>query len=450
MNGSTAPRARRFVAVADSDSYVKWAAYLLGGVHCAHVRILLVRTPLTVSAEQERAALVGSGLSPDDVERVDYKDLKRRLAALEPDAVVVAGRGPFVRLAMQQIDALAKRPVVITGLPGMAIPAQRGALHYRQRADIFLVHSRRERRAFTDLASHMDVAMRFGLASLPYALPHHNLARKGTDIVFAAQAIVPRSHAERLRLADILRRTALAHPDRRIVIKLRSRADAGERETHHDEDAFPDLFAELGGRPVNVVYSHASMAHALASAEGLVTVSSTAAIEAIAMGVPVLALDTFGVSKPLLNTVFNGSGLFGSEDDLLLMRFRHPDRDWAKRNYFHDEAKSTWLEEVDYLISERQAGRLPLPPASRALGGAMRRAWDRKSMLGSLDRTVTGALALAIGMPARAALLAARKRRSAQGQFSWQEPESDITVAPAPTQEPLIRERPKLRLSAGV
>jgi hypothetical protein len=450
MTGSLSSHSRRFVAIADSDSYVKWAASLLGGVHCAHVRVLLVRTPLTVSAEQERAALVGSGLSSHDIERVHYNDLVHRLEALQPDAVFVAGRGPFVRIAMHQIDAMATRPVVVTGLPGMSIPAQRGAVHYRRRADLFLVHSRRERRAFSDLAAHMAVPMRFGLASLPYALPHHNLAREGTDIVFAAQAIVPRERAERLRLADILRRTALAHPDRRIVIKLRSRAEAGELETHHDEASFPDLFAELGGRPANVVYSHASMAHALASAEGLVTVSSTAAIEAIAMGVPVLALDTFGVSKPLLNTVFTDSGLFGDEDDLLLLRFRHPSPEWAERNYFHDESKSTWLDEVDYLVAERQAGRLPVPPAVKAVGGSMRLAWERKSMLGSLDRSATGALALAIGMPARAALLAMRRSTGTPGPFSWHEPESDITVTPAPTQEPLIRERPKLRQSAAV
>ncbi|MGZ0710641.1 DUF6716 putative glycosyltransferase (plasmid) [Coraliomargarita sp. W4R53] len=446
MSGSIASRQRRFVAIADSDSYVKWSAALLGGVHCADVRILLVRTPLTVSAEQERAALVGSGLSEADVERVNYENLAERLTLMDADAVFVAGRGPFVRLTMRQVDRLVKRPVVVTGMPGMSIPAQRAALHYRRCADLFLVHSKRERRAFTDLAEHMRVTMRFGLASLPYARAYPGEgAGTGTDIVFAAQAIVPRKLEERVYLAEILRRTALAHPDRRVIVKLRSRQDAGELETHHVEDSFPELLSSLGALPSNIVYSHDSMTNALSGAKGLVTVSSSAAIEALAMGVPVIALDTFGVSKLNLNTVFAGSGLLAGEDELLLLRFRLPTSQWAKRNYFHSEAKSTWLSDVDYLIDERRAGRLLIPVAPRRMGDALRHAWDRKSMLGSVDRSASGAIALALGVPLRAVALRLRARRSSAGQYSWSESDSDFTLTPSPTTEPLLREKAKVK-----
>ncbi|BDV30050.1 DUF6716 putative glycosyltransferase [Microbacterium terricola] len=426
----------RVVAIADADSYVKWAAALLGSVGRAQSRMALVRTPLTVSAEQERAALAGSGVSSTQVERVEYRDLGGWLGDVAPEVVVIAGRGPFVRTVMEQVRTLHPRPVVVTGLPGMSIPAQRGAVHYRRETDLFVVHSRREKRAFRDLAERMGVPLRIGLATLPFA--QSSVVRHGgDDLVFAAQAVVPREREDRLRLADILRRAAVAHPDKRVVVKLRSRPEIGENETHYDAAPYPELFHELGELPRNLVFSHEPMVEALAGAEGLVTVSSTAAIEAIARGVPVIAVDTFGISKANLNTVFAGSGVLGDVEDVVERRFRHPAVEWVRDNYFHDPARSTWWHDVEELVEARRAGTLVSPPAPRLRGGRLRTAWDRKAVLGVHDRTVSGWLALRLGMPARSALLWARSLRGNTGKFSWTETETDITLTPALHLEPL-------------
>lgn len=432
---------RRFVAIADSDSYVKWAAALLGSLTDVDARVLLVRTPLTVSAEQERAALAGSGLEPARVEVTDYPAVSDRVRELAPDAVFVAGRGPFVRIVMRAISAVSPRPVVVVGLPGMSIPAQRGAVHYRRDADLFLVHSRRELRAFSDLAGRMGVPMRFALATLPFARPRQRSAPAGHDLVFAAQAVVPRALEDRRELADILRRAALANPLRRVVVKLRSRAELGERETHHEIAGYPELIAELGERPANLVFSYASMRSALETAEGLVTVSSTAAIEAVAQGVPVLALDTFGISKANLNTVFAASGLLGDASDVIARRFRQPSAQWVNDNYFHSDEGWTWVRDVDELVDARRARRLAQRTAPRGVGGSLREAWDRKVVLGSLDRTMSGTIALLIGTPLRWGILTLRKRRSPAGAHTWAESGTDITLSPAPHQEPLRRER---------
>ena len=58
----------RVVAIADADSFVKWAASLLGAVPGLRPHLLLVRTPLTASVDQQRTALAvgavveGSGI----------------------------------------------------------------------------------------------------------------------------------------------------------------------------------------------------------------------------------------------------------------------------------------------------------------------------------------------------------------------------------------------------
>ncbi|PMC03931.1 hypothetical protein CJ226_07850 [Microbacterium sp. UMB0228] len=467
----TAGAGMRVVGIADADSFVKWAASLLGSVPDLRAQLLLVRTQLTVSAAQERAALAGTGLSADAVTRLDFDRVREWLEAQRPDVVLLAGRGPFVRLLGRVVDALPHRPVTVSGLPGMAIPAQRGALDYRRHSDLLIVHSHRERRAFAELGARIGVRTPLALATLPFARGRERwggsrlresaaagglsggaggialaerpvggtpgaVRRPGaTDVVFAAQALVPRRPEERAAIAALLVRAAEADPSRRVVVKLRSRP--GEAETHLDRDPYTRLFA--GGRPANLVFSHAPMATALESAAGLVTVSSTAAVEALAHGVPVIALDRFGVHKSLLNTVFVGSGLLGGAGEVVAGRFRHPHPSWLRDNYFHPEAESDWWDRVQELVALRRAGALPHRRVPAARGGVFHEAWHRASVLGRADRSLTGGLALAAGVPVTHALSALRASRRRTGQDTWADPTTDYTLEPNPFQDSIRR-----------
>ncbi|WP_406247942.1 DUF6716 putative glycosyltransferase [Microbacterium sp. M] len=502
----------RVVAIADADSFVKWSASLLAGVDGIRRHLLIVSTPLTVSREQERTALAGTGFTDAEVTRLSFDEVRGWLAGHQPDAVVLAGRGAFVRLIGGQIDRLDKRPVVVGGLPGMSIPAQRGALEYRKHCDLVVLHSHRERRAFAELGRRIGVDVPLGLATLPYAARSErpssveraaptSFAERGapssfveraeraetgsqsrtrfgsvgsavlaqraggmsgsavlaggaggasastvhtkergetqatlrppaTDLVFAAQAMVPVERHERSVIAEILVRAAEADPRRRVVVKLRSRD--GEAETHLERDAYADLFRS---RPSNLVFSYEPMARALERAEGLVTVSSTAAIEALAAGVPVIALDTFGVRKSLLNTVFIGSGLLGGGEEVVRRQFRHPHPGWMWDNYFHPTPDSGWWADVEKLIAQRRAGALAPRPVPPPRGGALHAAWHRKSVLGSTDRSLTGAVALAVGAPLVRSILS-RRRASAD---TWSETGTDFTLEPAPHVDSLRR-----------
>ncbi|MFJ6677983.1 DUF6716 putative glycosyltransferase [Microbacterium sp. NPDC091382] len=427
----------RVVAIADADSFVKWSAALIDSAPSVDPHLVLVQTPLVVSVAQEHAALAGTGIRPEAVTRIAYNDLSGWLSTDRPDVVVIAGRGPFVRLVMRQIDRVAPRPVVVSGLPGMSIPAQRGAALYRRHCDLMVLHSKRELRAFRQLAGRLGVTMRFGLATLPFARPAAE-ATGGTDLVFAAQAIVPREPEERRQLAELLRAAALADPTRRVVLKLRSRPELGEVETHFERTELTDL---LRDRPDNLVFSHEPMSRALETAEGLVTISSTAAVEAMAMGVPVIALTTFGVSKTHLNTVFNGSGVQGSAEDVIARRFRHPHPGWMADNYFHDPSESTWWSDVERLVDTRRRGVLAPRFVPTARGGALHEAWQRKAVLGYRDRSLLGAVALSVGAPLVWGILSARKVLGRRGAESWSDDGSDITVTPARYQDPIVRPR---------
>lgn len=475
----------RVVAIADADSFVKWSAALLDAVPDAvHRHMLLVRTPLTVSREQEHMALAGTSFGDGSVTRVGFDEVAGWLAGHLPDVVVLAGRGPFVRLVARVIDSLARRPVVVSGLPGMSIPAQRGALEYRRESDLLVLHSHREIRAFEALGDRLGMVVPMALATLPYArtgsqvatgsgvatgsrgaggsgvaigsrvggramdavgaAPGHVAAggttalaerdRRGTDLVFAAQALVPAERQEREALGEILRRAAAARPNRRVVVKLRSRP--GEVETHLERDAYAEL---LANRPANLVFSYEPMALALSRAEGLVTVSSTAAVEAIARGIPVIALDTFGVTKPLLNTVFAGSGLLAGADDVIARRFRHPKPDWLHDNYFHAPVESDWWERVQELVALRRGGVLPAKVVPSGRAGALHAAWHRKSVLGSADRSLAGRLALGIGAPLVQGIVGLRRARGRAGEDTWADTTTDYTLEPTPHRDPVRR-----------
>ena len=164
------PRPLRIVGLADTDSFVKWGAALLGSVAGdADAELLIVETGLVVSATQQAAALARSGLDPDRVHRVAYDEIAAILAERAPDVVLVAARGPVVRVLIRTVAGLEPRPVIVSGLPGISIPATTAAIVHRMQCDLFVLHSLREVEAFTALARRRGIPQQFGLSRLPFA-----------------------------------------------------------------------------------------------------------------------------------------------------------------------------------------------------------------------------------------------------------------------------------------
>lgn len=421
----------RILALADSDSYLKWAAATLAALPARwERRLALVETSAAPSATQRAAALAASGFAPDGLELVPLRALDETLRRRDADVVLFATRGPVAAVLMRIVSERRDRPVIATGLPGISIPATRKALRYRRQADLFVAHSVRESREFAALAAELGVGVDVALATLPFL--DRRPVDGGTDLVFAVQAIVPRERPDRMRLARMLRAAALADPTRRVVVKIR--ASRGEAQTHAERDPYPVLLAEDGPLPENLVVSAEPMGLALESAEGLATVSSTAIVEAIGRGVPVLALDDFGVSPALINVVFEGGGVFGSEADLVARRFRHPDPAWLRDNYFHGAELDDLAPRLDALVARRADAGLPHRPPAEAVGGALRAAWDRRIAFGHVDRSIAGLLALLVGVPARGAARVVRRVRRAR------QPEPvPVVGAPAAGREPTAR-----------
>jgi hypothetical protein len=405
----------RILGVADSDSYVKWGAATLARAPKEwEASFVVLDTPFVPTAAQRAAAvdgLIRAESGPADPPVLSLTELTELVAREQPDAVFLSLRGPMIRVVLRAVlEVSGRRPILVSGLPGISIPATRKALTFRSQVDLILLHSKRELRDFPEVAEKLRIEQAFGLATLPFfaTTPRSDVAPD--EIVFAAQAKVPRLRSERWAIVNWLAECARAHPELRVVIKLR--AVGNEKQTHAEQYPYDSLLAELPSAPGNLVAESGSMTGHLERAAGLVTVSSTALLEAAAIGVPGLALDDFGVSQGLINTVFEGSSLFGSSADLVAARFRMPDPQWLDDNYFHDSSEDDWVQKIEELVAARDVAPLPLRRLRYGqAGGRLRHVWDRKRALGPLDHSFVGYVALAIGYPMRAVIMTARRGR---------------------------------------
>jgi hypothetical protein len=334
------------------------------------------------------------------VPTVDLNALAERVAAFDPDIVLLSLRGPVVRVLVREVlKAAPRRPVIVSGMPGISYPQTYHALYYRAQVDVLVLHSKREIRAFNALAKERKIDQSFALATLPF-LTHEAAQSHGGDIVFAAQAKVPMELEEREYLVDQLIEAARAIPERRVVLKLRSLA--GEPQTHFEAFPFDTILEGKTDVPANLVLSTESMAEHLETAAVLATVSSTAAIEALARHIPVLLFDEFGISRSMINLVFQGSGLFGPATQLSGTEFPHPQPEWLDDNYFHHRSEENWLETIVAKVAARDAGQLPLRKQfSGTLGGRLRFAWDQRHALGEYDTSMSGRLAYVVVVPLR-------------------------------------------------
>ncbi|WP_029288918.1 DUF6716 putative glycosyltransferase [Cellulomonas sp. HZM] len=331
------PGVASILAVADSDSYLKWAAATLDRLGSVPRRELVVlRTPVRPDDVQATAALAGTGWAGRVVDDHSVVGLAARLRRTRPDAVLVATTGPAAEVLMRVLVALPYRPVVVTGLPGMSIPATARALEFRAGADVFVVHSRHERTEFDRVGREIGVRPTWALDRLPFL----DAGADGPDdaplrrVVFAPQAKFPRAPGQRLAVLRSLGQLARTRPDLDVVVKVR--AWAGQAQTH--DEAYPyDEMWRRSGDDAPLRWDAGPLAAQLEPGTALVTVSSTAMLEALALGLRGLVVADFGLGDDNLTTVYEGSGLVGTLRDVEAARFFDADPAWLVDNYLHPE-----------------------------------------------------------------------------------------------------------------
>lgn len=331
--------ALRVAVLADSDTRWKWGALTArrlttgdGGAPTPRTEIsgLLLRGRATPTPRQ--LAEVGDvGIDTDRVREVTALEFLDTVRDEGYDLVVLALVGGAVQAMLHGLAALRlpARPVVVTGYVGVVYEKLADGLLLRHGADVVLANSRHDAERFRAVYEGVGAdASAVTEAALPFLGGAPHTPEPGRDtVVFAAQPSVPASRADRTYLLRRLVEHARLHPQRDVLLKLRSKP--GEHTTHIEELPYQRLAEKLpGGLPPNfrLVYGH--MGEVLDRTDLLVTVSSTAALESLHRRIPTAVLTDLGVRETLGNHHFVGSGLLTSWDHLDGGAHLQPDATW--------------------------------------------------------------------------------------------------------------------------
>jgi hypothetical protein len=369
---ASATKALRVAVLADSDTRWKWGALTASRIAPrspgdADIRLdgYLLRGRATPTPRQ----LSEVGVHADALTEVTAVEFLRAMGEKEYDLVVLALVGGGVQAMLHGLGRVwadrADRPVVVTGYVGVVYEKLADGLLLRHGADLVLANSRQDAERFravyegvgADASAVTEVALPF-LGGAPYAGEHDPYT-----VVFAAQPSVPDSRRDRTYLLNRLIRHARRHPEREVVLKLRSKP--GEHTTHIEELPYQKL-VQKADPPPNFSLRYGNMGEVLDRTDLLVTVSSTAALESLHRRIPTVVLTDLGVREALGNHHFTGSGCLASWDQLDEGHRPVPDEAWLARQGVaadggYETAFDAARERIAKLLA-RPGGRAPLTP----------------------------------------------------------------------------------------
>ncbi|MFD5948509.1 DUF6716 putative glycosyltransferase [Streptomyces collinus] len=374
------PKRPRIAVLADSDTRWKWGALTADRIapgpsmetasrEGAQVRPRLDGFLLRGRATPTPRQLEEVGVRADSLREVTAVEFLRVMAEESYDLLVLSLVGGGVQAMLHGLKHAwqdrTERPVVVTGYVGVVYEKLADGLLLRHGADLVLANSRQDADRFravyegvgADASAVTEVALPF-LGGAPYEGEHDPCT-----VVFAAQPSVPDSRKDRTYLLNRLVQHARRHPERDVLLKLRSKP--GEHTTHIEELPYQKLVQRLDP-PANFRLVYGNMGEVLDRTDLLVTVSSTAALESLHRRIPTVVLTDLGIRESLGNHHFVGSGCLASWDQLDAGHRPTPDEEWVSRQGVaadgsYDSAFDAARERITKLL-DRPGGLPTLAP----------------------------------------------------------------------------------------
>ncbi len=323
---------RQVVLVAAYDSQLKWAMALAGEFAAQGWEYtVVVPTDVRHSLSADQVAAAGA----DCVERLPWAELLRR--SREADCVVLAVQGTLAARFTDELELLRRtspgshEPVVVTGWVGIIIEKLVAGYLDRAGSDVIAVNSADNLREFTEAGRRLGIAPdNLLLSGLPLLPDRPSPPRDGPvrTVVFADQPTVPGFRWDRAYAYQRLIGHAASHPERTVLLKPRHRPDEG---TFHVMQDHPEtLVRRLGRTPANFAITYERITDLLPRTDLLLTVSSTAGLEAIGAGVRTAFIADFGIHEKHGNQVLMPSGLLTTFDDVDADRIPSADPAWLE------------------------------------------------------------------------------------------------------------------------
>ena len=307
---------RKVTAVACFDSFGKLAMTMLAACRREGAETTLLLLELNNRALSRRQRLEIRRIDPKTrIEKHNWNDLRQLCGAMagNVDALILGLDGQRSRDALLQLKTIwadqDQRPRLISAYPGILFRFGLEGMMDRSGADLLCLNSAddlalygRGRKA---LGLDSSNAMVTGLPILWQTKPRSS-APENPSIVFFEQPSIPVHPLQRRFLCDQIKELAEAWPDHPVIFKPRTSSIESTLHRRHGEmagvidrmsETVPNL--ELSFKPATRLLRHCGCA---------ITVSSTAALEAMAMGVSTRIVGDLGVTETLGNHFFAASG----------------------------------------------------------------------------------------------------------------------------------------------
>jgi hypothetical protein len=319
------------IAVVAYDSQLKWARGLVAEfARRGWTSSIVVASDVRSALSDEQVSAYGEV----EITRMPWADVLS--VARRADCVVLSVQGPLVQRFTDELELLRRRapggshePIVVAGWVGIIIEKIVAGYLDRCAADVVAVNSADNLRAFVEAADLLEIPtdnlLLSGLPLLP-AQPADRRDGPVRTVVFADQPTVPASSADRAYLYQRLAEYARAHPERQVLLKPRHRPEEGTFHVmrHHPET----VMARLPDAPPNFAITYEPVTELLPRTDLLLTVSSTAGLEAVGEGVRTAFIADLGVHEKFGNHVLLPSGLLATFDELTADRIPTPSQRW--------------------------------------------------------------------------------------------------------------------------
>lgn len=352
------------LVVASADSHIKWCWFAAQQITPeAQIDIYApvdnFHIDSTILSNMGVVAPVSQGPLDELCQRIDLSHYETIICILTPSKFVLMHQ---MIEDWVKVTAPRARPIIITGFPGITMRLN-NVLLARLGADIICLNSRRDLDEATHIVESLGEDPNVLTSSgYPFSAKHTKSDFKrqpntGRTILFSTQPHWPGRLMERLYILEKLYLFAIENPCDKVLIKLRM--PPGKKSIHAEKYHYEEIFAFLGKRsPDNLIFAYGEMQSALATADLHLTLSSTAAAESIAMGIPTAIIADFGIDEGYGVNHFIGSGLIMPIAEALTQPVPSPSHRWLQRNGFHpdDNLSAAAMKTRDLLAEQARLG----------------------------------------------------------------------------------------------
>ena len=315
----TAPKrleGRKVAAVACFDSFGKLAMTLLAACRREGAETTLHLLELNNRALSRRQRLEIRRIDPrTPIEKHNWSELHNLCSpmARDVDALILGLDGQRSRDALLQLHGAwghsKTRPRLISAYPGILFRFALEGMLDRSGADLLCLNSQQDlstyQKGCAALERDSSNAVVTGLPILWRTHPRTEFP-ENPSIVFFEQPSIPVHPLQRRFVCEQLRELAAAWPNHPVIFKPRTSSIESTLHRRHGEMA--SVIDTMSHQQSNLKLSFKPATQLLRKCGCAITVSSTAALESMAMGISTRIVSDLGVTETLGNHFFADSG----------------------------------------------------------------------------------------------------------------------------------------------